>query len=68
MRRFALWIALAALIVGLYASPANAGYYTFNVKDDQGVAQHPPYPEHWYRRIVGERGDHYRVPEKPKAE
>jgi dipeptidase len=43
-------------------------YMDGNVKDDRGVAQHPPYPESWYRRIVGETGDHLRVPEKPKAE
>ncbi len=32
-------------------------YLDGNVKDASGAAQHPPYPDEWYRKIVGERGD-----------
>jgi len=42
-------------------------YMDGNVKDSEGKAQHPPYPESWYRRIVEERGDHYRAPDKPEG-
>lgn len=36
-------------------------YMDGNVKDELGHVTHPPYPEHWYRRIVEDTGDklHY---------
>ncbi len=39
-------------------------YLDGNVRDTAGVAQHPPYPEAWYRRIVRETGDRYKVIEE----
>lgn len=45
-------------------------YLDGNVRDENGVAQHPPYPEDWYRRIIQEDPERYRVRrfpgEKPK--
>lgn len=38
-------------------------YMDGNVKDEYGVAQHPRYPDHWYRRIVAE--DDGRLEVKP---
>jgi len=35
-------------------------YMDGNVKDAHGSPQHPPYPEHWYRRIAEERGQEIR--------
>ncbi|MEW6743221.1 MAG: C69 family dipeptidase [Planctomycetota bacterium] len=32
-------------------------YLDGNVKDTDGNATHPPYPDHWYRRIVAEQGE-----------
>lgn len=34
-------------------------YLDGNVRDAKGKVKHPPYPKHWYRRIVAERGDHF---------
>ena len=42
-------------------------YLDGNVRDTNGVAQHPPYPEAWYRLIVKETGDKLKVIEEPKA-
>lgn len=36
-------------------------YMDGNVKDEFGVAQHPRYPDDWYRRIVQESGDRLKV-------
>ncbi len=36
-------------------------YLDGNVRGESGKVLHPPYPEHWYRRIVQETGDHYVV-------
>jgi len=40
-------------------------YMDGNVRDAQGKVTHPPYPDHWYRRIVQEHGDHLRVKRLP---
>ncbi len=37
-------------------------YLDGNVKDEHGKVKHPGYPESWYRQIVRESGDRYRVP------
>lgn len=34
-------------------------YLDGNVRDAKGKVTHPPYPQHWYRRIVAETGDHF---------
>jgi len=34
-------------------------YLDGNVRNAQGKVTHPPYPQHWYRRIVAEQGDHF---------
>jgi dipeptidase len=36
-------------------------YLDGNRRDAQGKVTHPGYPVEWYRRIVRERGDHFRV-------
>ncbi len=36
-------------------------YLDGNVRDKTGKVTHPGYPEHWYRRIVDERGDHFLI-------
>jgi len=42
-------------------------YLDGNLRDENGKVQHPGYPEDWYRRIVADSGDQFRV--KPlKAE
>jgi dipeptidase len=41
-------------------------YMDGNVRNEKGKAEHPPYPKHWYKRIVEENGDHFRVPENDK--
>ncbi len=40
-------------------------YLDGNVRDTNGVAKHPPYPEAWYRLIVQETGDKLKVVEEP---
>jgi dipeptidase len=40
-------------------------YLDGNVKDSLGNVTHPPYPEEWYRRIINETGDHYKVKKLP---
>lgn len=32
-----------------------------NMRDEDGKVTHPGYPEHWYRRIVKEDGERYKV-------
>jgi len=41
-------------------------YLDGNVRDSQGNVTHPPYPSEWYRRIVNETGDRFKVPEEKK--
>jgi dipeptidase len=36
-------------------------YLDGNVKDELGKVTHPGYPESWYRRIVNETGDHFKM-------
>lgn len=36
-------------------------YMDGNVRDEKGEVQHPPYPEAWYRGIVQENGELYRM-------
>jgi dipeptidase len=36
-----------------------------NVRDAKGEVQHPGYPKAWYRRIVAERGEHFRLRRLP---
>ncbi|MDZ7392613.1 MAG: C69 family dipeptidase [candidate division KSB1 bacterium] len=38
-------------------------YLDGNVKDEHGHVKHPGYPESWYRQIVRDSGDRYRVPQ-----
>jgi len=35
-------------------------YLDGNVRDEKGNVTHPGYPKEWYRRIINERGDHFR--------
>ncbi len=39
-------------------------YLDGNVKDEHGKVTHPGYPMEWYRTIVKETGDKFRVPEQ----
>jgi dipeptidase len=34
-------------------------YLDGNVRDAQGEVTHPPYPDHWYKRIIEDSGDHF---------
>jgi hypothetical protein len=34
-------------------------YLDGNVRNEKNEAKHPPYPEHWYRRIAKETGEHF---------
>ena len=36
-------------------------YLDGNVKDERGNVTHPGYPEAWYKRIVKERGEHFKL-------
>jgi dipeptidase len=36
-------------------------YMDGNVKDEMGKVKHPKYPESWYRSIIKETGDRYKV-------
>jgi len=36
-------------------------YLDGNMKDEHGEVIHPGYPESWYRRVVEESGEHFRV-------
>jgi dipeptidase len=38
-------------------------YLDGNVKNELGEVTHPRYPDEWYRRIVKDRGDHFKVRE-----
>lgn len=41
-------------------------YLDGNVKDELGKVKHPPYPESWYRRVVNETGDHFKMKDLEK--
>ncbi len=43
-------------------------YMDGNLKDEHGNVHHPGYPESWYRRIVDETGDHFRMREMESEE
>jgi len=43
-------------------------YLDGNVKTQLGKVTHPGYPKSWYRRIVDETGDHFRVTEMGREE
>jgi dipeptidase len=43
-------------------------YLDGNVRDAKGKVTHPGYPKDWYRRIVAERGEHYRVQKRKPAD
>ena len=36
-------------------------YLDGNVRNEKGKVTHPGYPGHWYKRVVKERGEHYRM-------
>ena len=36
-------------------------YLDGNVRDAQGKVTHPPYPEHWRKRIIDDSGDHFLI-------
>ncbi len=36
-------------------------YLDGNVKDEFGKVHHPGYPKNWYRRIIEETGDHFKM-------
>jgi len=36
-------------------------YLDGNVKNELGEVKHPPYPQPWYRKIVDETGDHFKM-------
>ena len=36
-------------------------YLDGNVRDAQGEVTHPPYPDHWYKRIIEDSGDHFLI-------
>ena len=38
-------------------------YLDGNVKDELGNVTHPPYPQAWYRKVVEETGDHFKMRE-----
>ena len=40
-------------------------YLDGNVRNELGKVTHPGYPKAWYRRIVKQRGEHYRVRQLP---
>ncbi len=42
-------------------------YMDGNVKDELGKVTHPGYPETWYKHIVKETGDHYKVKGKEES-
>ena len=40
-------------------------YLDGNVRNEKGKATHPGYPKAWYRRVVKERGDHFKMRKLP---
>ncbi len=43
-------------------------YLDGNVRDEHGGITHPGYPEAWYRRVLDERPDHFKVQTFPGDE
>ena len=43
-------------------------YLDGNVKDELGKVTHPGYPKAWYKRIVKDTGEHFKVKEEKKKE
>lgn len=43
-------------------------YLDGNVKNELGEVTHPPYPESWYRKIVEETGDHFKIRQLENSE
>ncbi len=43
-------------------------YLDGNVKDEKGHVTHPPYPQSWYRTIVKETGDHFKMKKLDKPD
>ncbi len=43
-------------------------YMDGNLKDELGKVTHPGYPKSWYRRVVEERGEHFKMKEMKSAE
>jgi len=43
-------------------------YLDGNVKNELGEVKHPPYPQSWYRKIVDETGDHFKMKNLKEAE
>lgn len=41
-------------------------YNDGNVRDDKGVAQHPPLPENWYRAIISENPSAFELRDVPQ--
>jgi len=42
-------------------------YLDGNMKDENGKVTHPGYPKEWYRRIIKENGEHFKVKEKKET-
>lgn len=40
-------------------------YLDGNVKDEKGKVTHPGYPKSWYRQIIDESGDHFKMKKLP---
>lgn len=40
-------------------------YLDGNVRDSQGKVTHPGYPDAWYKRVIRESGDHYKMRKYP---
>jgi len=36
-------------------------YMDGNLKNEHGEVEHPGYPEFWYRKIIDETGDHFKM-------
>jgi len=43
-------------------------YLDGNLKDAQGHVTHPGYPEDWYKRVVQDTGDHFKMKKLPGEE
>jgi dipeptidase len=57
----------AALVVSrwkLLGTELLMKYMDGNVRDEKGKVTHPPYPKHWYKRIVDQKGKHFLLSEK----
>lgn len=43
-------------------------YLDGNVKDEHGKVHHPGYPKQWYKKVVEQKGDHFKVPPAKKED